>query len=163
MVVPAVIGSIVVVGVLTLLQSVYNLKAAQMNVKCSLMHKFMLYEFELGHNTAEPTKNIYCVKGDGTVDHSTVIRWFKNCAWVGWTSMIKQNQIGQKLRISRLCSKPWKQIWWEALGEYQVSSACSQSSVVPHLHDLFMTSTKKSGAAKLGIPLSNYCKTFDSA
>ena len=37
----------------------------------------MLYKSELGHNTAEVTKNIGCVKGEGTVDHSTVTRWFK--------------------------------------------------------------------------------------
>ena len=37
----------------------------------------MLYEFELGHNTTEATKNIYCVKGESAVDHNTVNRWFK--------------------------------------------------------------------------------------
>ena len=37
----------------------------------------MLYEFKLGHNAAEATKNICCVKGEGTVDYNTVTRWFK--------------------------------------------------------------------------------------
>ena len=40
----------------------------------------MLYEFELGNNRAETTKSICCVKGEGAVDHSTVIRRLKkNC------------------------------------------------------------------------------------
>ena len=39
--------------------------------------KIMLYEYELGHNTAELTKNICCVKDEGTVDHGTITRWFK--------------------------------------------------------------------------------------
>ena len=37
----------------------------------------MLYEFKLGHNTAEATKNICCVKSEGAVDHSPVTRWLK--------------------------------------------------------------------------------------
>ena len=37
----------------------------------------MLYDFELGHNAVEATKNICCVKGEGALDCSTEIRWFK--------------------------------------------------------------------------------------
>ena len=37
----------------------------------------MLYEFKLGHNTAKATKNICFMKGEGTVDQSKVIKWFK--------------------------------------------------------------------------------------
>ena len=37
----------------------------------------MPYKFELGHNVTEETKNICCVKGVSTIDHSTVSRWFK--------------------------------------------------------------------------------------
>ena len=37
----------------------------------------MLYKFELGHNTTEAIKNIYCAKSEGTVDHSRVTGWFK--------------------------------------------------------------------------------------
>ena len=40
----------------------------------------MIYEFKLGHNTTEATKNI-CVNGEGEVYHSTVTRWFKK--WLG--------------------------------------------------------------------------------
>ena len=37
----------------------------------------MFYGFKLGHNVREATKNIYFEKGDSTVDHRTVSRWFK--------------------------------------------------------------------------------------
>ena len=37
----------------------------------------MIYEFGLGRNAMETTKNIWCAKDEGTVDHSTVTRWFK--------------------------------------------------------------------------------------
>ena len=39
----------------------------------------MLYKFELCHNALEATKNICCVKGEGTVDYNTVTRWLKKC------------------------------------------------------------------------------------
>ena len=32
----------------------------------------MLYEFKLGHNASEATKNIYCIQGEGAIDHGTV-------------------------------------------------------------------------------------------
>ena len=65
-----------VVGVLTccaLLYFVCDLKAVQLNVQLSLIQEFMLYEFKLGHNAAEATKNICCMKGEDT-DHNTVTR-----------------------------------------------------------------------------------------
>ena len=30
----------------------------------------MIYVLEMGHNTAETTKNIYCAKSEGAVDYS---------------------------------------------------------------------------------------------
>ena len=33
----------------------------------------MVYEVEVGHNTAEVTKNISCEKDEGTVDHNTIL------------------------------------------------------------------------------------------
>ena len=60
-----VVGSIVVAGALTLVHgfTMWNLKAAQMNLQHSLIWEIILNEFELGHNTVEETKNICCVKG----------------------------------------------------------------------------------------------------
>ena len=40
-----------------------DLKAAQINMKHSLILELVHYEFELGHNTMEVTENICCVKG----------------------------------------------------------------------------------------------------
>ena len=57
------------------LHSVWVLKATQMNVQRSLIQE--LYSFEQGHNTAEATKNICCVKKEDAADLSTVTRWFK--------------------------------------------------------------------------------------
>ena len=37
----------------------------------------MLYKFELGYNTVEVIKKICCSKSKGSVDHSSVTRWFK--------------------------------------------------------------------------------------
>ena len=71
------VGSIVVVGVLTywvLFSTVCELKAAQMNIQYCLIWEFIFYEFKLGHNAGETTKN---VKAEDTVDHSMVTRWFK--------------------------------------------------------------------------------------
>ena len=70
--------SILVVGSLTrcvLLHSMCNLKAAQMNMECNLICELKLYEFRMGSNAAEATKNICCVKGEG--NHSTVIKLSK--------------------------------------------------------------------------------------
>ena len=43
-----------------------------MNMQHSLIQELMLYEFEMGHNTAEATTNTCCAKDVGAVDHSTV-------------------------------------------------------------------------------------------
>ena len=64
------VDSIVVVGALTrcaLFLSVCDLKATQMNVQRSLIHKNMLYLFSLGHNATEATKDICYVKDESAV------------------------------------------------------------------------------------------------
>ena len=66
-----------------------------MNMQCSLIQEFMFYKFELSNNAAEAIKTICRIKGEDTIDHSTV----------------------ELLRVS---------------GEFSFS----QSSVVPHLHNL---------------------------
>ena len=47
-----------------------------MNMQHSLILELTLYDFKLGHNIAEAIKNI-CAKSEGTIDLSTVTRWFK--------------------------------------------------------------------------------------
>ena len=64
--IPVIVGSIMVVGVLTscaLLYSAGDLKAAQMNVQHSLICELTL-EFEVGHSAAQTTKNIWYVKDE---------------------------------------------------------------------------------------------------
>ena len=80
--------SIVIEGAQThcsLLNSVYDLKATQMNLQRNLIRKFMLYEFQLGHNATEATKNSCREKGDDTVDYNTITRWFLNFSQVART------------------------------------------------------------------------------
>ena len=40
-----------------LFHSMSDIKDAQMNMQCILIHEFMFYEFKLGHNATEETKN----------------------------------------------------------------------------------------------------------
>ena len=56
-------------------------------------------------NAAEATKNIYCAKCEGTIDHRTVTRQFKK---VATTSMTRKDQIDLKPLIPRPCSKPYR-------------------------------------------------------
>ena len=51
----------------------YDLKEAQMTVQYSLIQDLMHYELEMDCYTVKVTKNI-CVKGEVTVNHSTVTR-----------------------------------------------------------------------------------------
>ena len=78
--VPAVIGSIVVVDVLTccaLLHFVCDLKAIDMNRGSNLIQELVLYEFEQDHCMTKASKNVCCVKSEGPVDHCTITRLFK--------------------------------------------------------------------------------------
>ena len=67
--VPAVVGSIVAVGVLTcaLVHSMFDLEAAQINELCSLIWELRLHEFKRCHNPMEASANICRVKSEGTV------------------------------------------------------------------------------------------------
>ena len=74
------VGSIVVVGALThcaLLHSICDLKVALINVQHCLIWELLIYDLKLGHNVMEITKNISCVKGDGTLDHKTINQMVK--------------------------------------------------------------------------------------
>ena len=44
----------------------------QMNAQRDLFREFILYVFELSHNTAEARKKICYAKGEGAVDHNIV-------------------------------------------------------------------------------------------
>ena len=122
--VPAVVGSIMVVGVLkfsALLHSLCDLKFTQMNVQGSLIQDIMLYKFKLEYNAKEATKNITCTKGEGAVDHSTETRRFKKFS-SGCRNLNDKARSG-RLWISSPSSKPLRQIRRAGLGEYQPSLA----------------------------------------
>ena len=87
-----------IVGVLThgaLLHSVFDLKAAQMNMQFCPIWELMLYKFK------QP--KIFVVQKVKMVGP-------KNFTWVTKTSSIRQDQVGLKLWILRPCSKPKRQI-----------------------------------------------------
>ena len=100
------VGSIVVVGALThcvLLNSMWDLKAAQMNLHFSLIWELIVYAFKLCHNAVKATKILCGTKDKIAIDHSTVTRWFKKfCS--GFQNL--DNQSSLKLWILRPCSKP---------------------------------------------------------
>ena len=61
-----VVGSIMVVRMLTccaLVHSICDLKVTRMNVQHISIQKLMLYEFKLGHNVIEVTKNLFYHSG----------------------------------------------------------------------------------------------------
>ena len=75
--VQAVEGTCMIVGLLTcaMLHFECDLKATQMYMQCSLIWEFMLYKFELGHNTIKATKTF--VVWNVKAQLITVIRWIK--------------------------------------------------------------------------------------
>ena len=68
------IGSIVVVGVLTHCALLHSIKVAKVNVQYSLIQDLTPYVIKLDHNATEATKNISYAKGEGAIGHSTVTR-----------------------------------------------------------------------------------------
>ena len=121
--------------------------------KCNVVQFRNLYSTSL--NCYKTIKNICCVKGEGAVDHSTVSRWFKKFHLHCITLMIKQGQIGLKVWIPRLCSKPLEQIRWVALGENQASLTFHSS----HWFITFSTS-ETFRTTELYLILPKYCKTI---
>ena len=51
----------------------------------------MLYEFEGNHNAPETTKNMFCAKGEGAIDHRS-----RNFTRIAKTSTIRPSKVGQK-------------------------------------------------------------------
>ena len=132
---------------------VHDLKTAQKNIHYSLIQELTLYEFKLGCNVAEETKNICYTNGEGAVYYWTVSRWLKkicleyknlNDPTVDFEAMlqaIEANPVSSILRVS---------------GELSIL----QSSVVHHLHN-----SGKSICHSQIVPhvQPKYCKTSDIA
>ena len=119
-----------------LLFSICDLKAAKMNMQCNLIRELGFYKFKLGHNTIEAIKNIYCIKGEHIVDHSTLNRWFKKF-YLSFRNLDDQARLG---RLKTVHSKAVLQAievnlassTWRVSGELGLSL----SSVVCYLHNL---------------------------
>ena len=102
----------------------------------SLIRDFILYEFELGHNIVEATKNVCCAKTKGAVDRSTVTRWFnKFCS--GWKNVDNQ------ARLSRAKTVDSEAVLKAIEADPGISTrgisgklSISQSIVVHHLSDI---------------------------
>ena len=159
--VPAMVGSIVVVGAqqrCLLLHSVYNLKAVQTNRKRCLIQDLVLYEFDPGYNVAESIKDIRCVKGEGAIDHSTATRLLKKLH-SGGKNLTEQAKWGRPKSVDseavphaievNLASSTWR-----VSGEHSMSLS-SVSRLLYHLN-------KNYEAAELYLTLKRYWKTFDS-
>ena len=145
-----------VVGELTCC-ALLDLKAAQMNMQCRLIQELMLNEFKLVHNAAEATKNICCVKGEGTVDYNTVTRWFKKFC-LGYKNCNDQVRLGRPKTMD-------SEDLLQAIEANLVSSTWSVSGKfrISQWFITFITSAKAPRAIKLGFTLLKYCKTFDTS
>ena len=75
--VSTVVGSIMVVSVLTrcaLIDSMCDLKDAQMNMQYRLIWALIVHYFELGYDAMHATKNACCANSEDTVDHNIITR-----------------------------------------------------------------------------------------
>ena len=93
----AVVGTIMVVGVLTcctLFHCVCDLKVAQINVQCCLIWEFMLSDFQLGYNAMEAMKIFVVWLGDSADNHKRVIRWLKKFC-LGYKNLDDQARLGR--------------------------------------------------------------------
>ena len=133
------LSNVIVVGALTcctLLHSMRDLKAAQLNMQYSPIQELLLYKYELSHNVAEATKNIYDAKGEDTVDHNTVTKWLKKfCSGCMNLSnearSIKPKTGNSKAVLQAIEANPVSSTQ-RVSGELDIS----QSSVICYLHDL---------------------------
>ena len=136
----------------TLIHSVCDLIVSQMNVRRSLIRKLMLYEFKLSHNAVETTKNICCVKGEGTVDPAQMVQEISLRLKERWrSSKGKAKSVLFEVVLQAIDENP-------ACGTWRISGDLSASHTL-----LWFVTAKTSVAAKLCPTLLKYCNTFDSS
>ena len=97
----------------------------------------MNYDFELGHNTVETTRNTCCAKGEGLVDHCTVTRWLKKFC-LGCKNLDNQVRSGRS-----------KTVYFKAMLKAIEANSVSLTSYSPMRFVTFTTSVKASIAAGL--------------
>ena len=129
----AVMGSIVFVGALTraLLQSMCDSKATQMNVQYSRIWELMIYKLEVGHKTADETKNIFMWKVKGQL----CIVWLPN---VSRNVTLVANTLTCRFwgcalnHKSKYIEKPSESIRWAWFITFMILAKAS-STFVPHV------------------------------
>ena len=94
------------------------------------------YEFQLGRSAAEATRNICSAEGEGTVDQSTVRRWYRklrvdqenidDMPRSGRPSLVNNDNLQQLVEADPTQSS---RILANQMGT-------SQSSVIRHLHEI---------------------------
>ena len=135
---PTVFGTIVLAAVwiyCALLDSLVDLKAAEMDMECSLIWELMLHKFELGHKAAEATKNICCVKSEGAIDHSIVTRGFKKFH-SGCKNLENQAELGRpKTMDSKSVLEAIEKTLVNSTLRLSGELGITQSSVICHIHD----------------------------
>ena len=140
-----------------LLHFVCDVEAAQMNDQHSLIWKIVLYNFELGYNAAEVTKDICFAKNEGKVDRSTVTRWFKKFH-LGCKNLDNQAQLGRPKTIdSGAILQAIEANLVSITQKLSGKPIISLSSVVYHPHDL----CKSIQNYQIVLTLPKYCKTCD--
>ena len=121
-----------------------------MNVPHHLIWEHGLYTFKLVHETAEVTKNLCYMKGEGTIDFKIVSRWMKKF-WSGCKNLkelAKSKTMDSEVLLQALEADPVsiRRVW-----HFTIQFGWSPSQLrqkYPELPDCLI-STK-------------YCKTFDS-
>ena len=115
-----VVCSILVVGALT----------------CIVVWEIMFYEFELGQNAGETTKNIWFPKSEVAVDYSTITgRLKKFCS--GWKNRVDQARSGRSKNLDSEAMLQTIEANMESINQ-RVSGelSISQSSVSRYLREL---------------------------
>ena len=111
-----------------------DLKAAQMNVQHSLIWE--LYVLKLSHNAMKAIKNICCAKGEGTVNHNAITRWFKKFCLV-CKNLDGQAKLGRpKTRDSEAVLQAMELNLVSSIQSIANKLGISQSCVVCHFHNL---------------------------
>ena len=113
----------------------------------------MLYNFKLGHNVVEATKNICNAKSEDTFDYGIVTRCFKKfrCKKLDDQARPGGSKTVDFESVLQAIEETLESSTLRVPGELSIS----QSSVTS------TTSGKASEAAELCVTLSKYCEIFD--
>ena len=120
----------------------------------------MLYDFRLGHNAMEATKNICCVKGEGAVDPNIVTRWLKKfCKNLDNQAKWGRPKTMTVLQAIETYSMSIWQFWHLTVQHYLSPSwPWQKNPELPNCASHYQNISK----LLTHFTLPKYCKTFDS-